>query len=198
MKKLLKIQRFVRWIAAVGSVALVVAIAFEIFQPISSQQNASYNCGGSVVTLNSVQASGFLMNGSSVGPPAYETQYVLKPNSTGLLKIEYYAPSMRAEDIYANQSYYFKPIDSWFKLGTNTSAENFFLSDAQAGISASPMNMTVTGNHTLTETYEINSSSYALKGAYILDVTGTCGPALILTIGNSVYIGPGLSGGKYN
>ncbi|TMI24933.1 hypothetical protein E6H36_07665 [Candidatus Bathyarchaeota archaeon] len=71
------------------------------------------------------------------------------------------------------------------------------LTDAEVGLAAATVDVTVTGNHTLTATYEVSASASALNGAYTGTFWSTCGPQVVLTIGDSFYTGPGL-GGVYN
>jgi hypothetical protein len=171
----------------IGAIVALVVVGGVVFAQLSlaPNQRSSFNCQEITGSPYSIQGSGFTKSRSS----QISSQFVIKPNSTAFLRISYYAPFDTAQDIYANRSKYFFPTQYWGKLGTNS-----ILSDAEVGLAAAPVNVTVTGIHTLNATYEVTALASAQNGAYLGVFWNICGPQLVLTVGDSFYNGPGLDG----
>ena len=124
-------------------------------------------------------------------------QFVIRPNSTAFLTITYWISNVdntTALSIYANWTYYFRPIQYWYRLGSSPTPG---MNTSQVGMTAYPVNATANGNHVLTSTYEVSASANAEQGAFNAAWFDTCGPQIVLTVGYSLYNGPGLTGGKY-
>jgi hypothetical protein len=122
-------------------------------------------------------------------------QFVITPNSTAFLQITYSisdnSENITAQSIYSNWSTYFTPVKYWYKLGSNPSPG---LNTSEVGMTATPVNVTATGKYILTATYEVSALANAKQGAYITNIFSTCGPQIVLTVGYSLYNGPGLTG----
>lgn len=192
------ITQFVKRFAIGAGIALAVVAGLVFVQPLFLHgEPSSLNCPSSLIIPTSIQGTGFLKTKNATTASLNIAQFVLKPNSTAFLQITYYSGLNNVRNIFGNNSVYFKPIEYWYKLGSNSSNPTY-LSDNQTGIMAAPINVSTSGNQTLSVSYEISADSSAKQGAYVLGLPGTCGPMYVLTIGNSFYNGPGLTGGAHS
>jgi len=171
-------------IAVVGSV-----ISGEL---VVAQQGSSYGCPAAMAAIINSSGSGFLMN-EQIGK-SQSVQYVITPSSSANLTINYYLGSYTAQHILDNSSDYFHPVESWAQVGSKSASP---LSPSDVGLFATPNGESTTGNRTLTASYELTTLSSALKGAYVGYFWSNCPPQIVITVGNSLYAGPGLNEGLY-
>ncbi len=179
----------------IGAIIALAVVGGAIFaQPLVAQhlQQSSYGCPSIVFIPTSIEGSGFLMS-EHTGYGPNSMQFVMKPNSTTFVNMTYFTGGNAALSIYGNQSQYFIPIQYLSELPSDTG-----ISSNQSGIIIAPVLVAVKGNYTLSAIYEISASASAMKASYIASFPETCGPQVVLTVGNSFYNGPGLTSGAYN
>jgi hypothetical protein len=159
--------------------------------PLLFPQNESSMCQILVGLPSSFQGYGFLTS-RPIAPGPYGMQFVIKPNSTAFLQINYTISNpenITAQTIYANWSEYIHPIQYWDRLGSTTIMG---LNTSTVGMTAIPVNVTASGTYVLSTTYEVSALANAEQGAYIASWFSLCGPVLVLTVGYALYTGPGL------
>jgi hypothetical protein len=184
----------------IGAVIALAVVGGAIFGlPLLAQhaQPSPYSCPAITFIPTSIEGSGFLMS-KHTGYGANGMQFVMKPNSTAFINMTYFTGGREsAQSIYANRSRYFVPIQYLSELPPSNHSAND-LSSSQSGVIIAPVNVAVNGNNTLSVIYEASASASAMKASYIVGLPETCGPQVVLTVGNSFYNGPGLTGGAYS
>lgn len=175
-------------------IALALVGGAIVAAPLLSKQQ-SFLCGGVVGHPTSFQGQGFATSGGTGWLGGM--QFVIRPNSTGSLTVTYIiannSENITAQTIYANWTSYFRPVEYWYKLGPNTA----LLNASRVGMNAYPVNASANGKNILSSTYEISALANAQEGAYYTTWFSTCGPQIVITIGYTLYAGPGLADGKY-
>lgn len=178
---------------ALGAIIAGALVGGTIYAGTRLTQNQTYFCPLSTGAPTSYHGTGFLAS----RPAGWGMQFVIRPGTTAFLQVTYrmigYNINSNATYVAANSAAYLSPIKYWLPVGT----VNTFLNTSQVGMTAIPINATASGTYVLNTIYEISTASNATQGAYNAGWFDTCGPQIIMTIGYSLYTGPGLSGGTY-
>ncbi len=162
---------------ALGGVsALIVAAVIVSVSTLGGSTGAS--CGALFGTANIKADDFYLSNG---------LQYVLRPGSSGFITINY-TNIENSSEVFLESSTYFKPIQYWYRVG-DSAGNSTEVTSAEAGLTAFPTYVAVSGPHSIVAVYLVNASITATLGTYQQSFPSVCGPYPLVTIGDSYYSG---------